>query len=64
MQVQNANTEMQNDDNFKMQVMRLRYSVHKQKDEAKPEATRNNYRNRQKIFMVIPFNLKFMSSNC
>lgn len=47
--------EIEDDDSFRMQVMRLRYSVHKQKDEAKPEATRSNYRNRQKIFMVIPF---------
>ena len=55
---------MRGDDDFKMQVMRLRYAVHKQKDEAKPEATRNNYRNRQKIFMVIPFSLLFSVYVC
>jgi hypothetical protein len=58
------NVEMRDDGDFKMQVMPLRYAVHKQKDEAKLEATRNNYRNRQKIFMVIPFSLLFSICVC
>jgi len=56
-------------DDFRMQVLRLRYTVHKQKDEAKPEATRANYRNRQRIFMVnslflSPFHLVCMFVGC